>query len=243
MESRRRKPIAPFYATAIFWIAYGLLLPLYRPLHYALAAILSIILFVVIDMLCRSGGVIGEVKQSSANTNANTSTNTTQSADAAQNAELQQVLQDGQSALDELKHLDDLIADPGISADIVRLEQISQQIFKAVQEDPKRLPQIHRFMDYYLPTTIKLLKSYARMCTTGISGENIQKTLAKVESMMHTIIAAFEKQLDSLYGSEAMDVATDISVLESMLAQEGLTGEQLKADSDENENPDIRLEL
>lgn len=239
MESRRRKPIAPFYATAIFWIAYGLLLPLYRPLHYALAAILSIILFVAINMLCHSGGVIGEVKQASANT----STNTAQSADNAQNAELEQVLKDGQSALAELKHLDDLIADPGISADIVRLEQISQQIFKAVQEDPKRLPQIHRFMDYYLPTTIKLLKSYARMCTTGISGENIQKTLAKVESMMHTIVAAFEKQLDSLYGSEAMDVAADISVLESMLAQEGLTGEQLKADSDENENPDIRLEL
>ena len=95
---------------------------------------------------------------------------------------------------------------------------------------PEKLPQIRRFMDYYLPTTLKLLNAYDRMSGTGVSGENIDATLARVEGMMRTIVSAFEKQLDSLYGTEALDISTDITVLETMMAREGLTDRPLKAD-------------
>ena len=80
------------------------------------------------------------------------------------------------------------------------------------------------------------------MSATGVSGENIDTTLAKVEGMMRTIVAAFEKQLDSLYGADALDISTDITVLETMMAQEGLTGQEMKAETFPNDT-DIKLEL
>ena len=121
---------------------------------------------------------------------------------------------------------------------------IAGKIFEEVKQDPKKLPQIRKFMDYYLPTTLKLLNSYDRMSGAGVSGENIDATLARVEGIMRTIVAAFEKQLDSLYGAEALDISTDITVLETMMAREGLTEDPLKAEPSSKEDPpDIRLEL
>ena len=79
-------------------------------------------------------------------------------------------------------------------------------------------------MNYYLPTTLKLLNAYDRMDDTGISGDNISTTKQKVENMMDTIVKAYEKQLDALYGEEALDISTDITVMENLLAQEGLGG-------------------
>ena len=76
-------------------------------------------------------------------------------------------------------------------------------------------------MDYYLPTTLKLLNAYDRMGAQGVSGENIDATMQRVESMMGTIVTAFEKQLDMLFGSEAMDISADITVLENMMKREG----------------------
>ena len=96
-------------------------------------------------------------------------------------------------------------------------------------------------MDYYLPTTLKLLNAYDRASSTGISGENVDATKAKVEGMMRTLCAAFDKQLDALFGDEALDISTDITVLETMMAREGLAGEQLKAEPEDG--TDIRLEL
>ena len=81
------------------------------------------------------------------------------------------------------------------------------------------------------------------MSGAGVSGENIDTTLAKVEGMMRTIVSAFEKQLDALYGADALDISTDITVLENMMAREGLTEDPLKAESSPKEEPDIRLEL
>ena len=81
------------------------------------------------------------------------------------------------------------------------------------------------------------------MSGTGVSGENIDSPLAKVEGMMRTVVAAFEKQLDSLYGAEALDISTDITVLETMMAREGLTGNQMKAEPVAKDDTDIKLEL
>ena len=146
-------------------------------------------------------------------------------------------------ALQEMRRLDENIADAGISADIVQLEQISQKIFDFVRQDPKKLPQIRRFMDYYLPTTLKLLNAYDRASDAGISGANIDATIRKVEGMMRTIVAAFEKQLDSLYGSDALDISTDITVLETMLAREGLSDDPLKNQPSNEQDGTINLQL
>lgn len=234
METAARKPVAPLYAVAVLWLACGLLVPFYKPIHYVLTAVISVVVFLAVNAICKNGGVIGEAEKPKAEEKPKEET--------TGNAELDKMLKDGRMAIAEMKRLDDNIADPGISADIVRLEQISGKIFEEVKRDPKKLPKIRRFMDYYLPTTLKLLNSYDRMSGAGISGENIDTTLAKVEGMMRTIVAAFEKQLDSLYGADALDISTDITVLENMMAREGLTEQELKAETLPNDT-DIRLEL
>lgn len=233
METKARKSVAPFYAAAVVWVVYALLLPLYEPLHYVLVAVASLVVFLLVNALCRSGGVLGE--------EAAEPKKEEQEEKPTGNPELDKMVKDGRLAISEMKRLDENIADPGISADIVRLEQVSGKIFEEVRQHPEKLPQIRRFLDYYLPTTLKLLNAYDRMSGTGISGENIDTTLAKVEGMMRTIVAAFEKQLDSLYGAEAMDISTDITVLENMMAREGLTGEQLKAEPGSENGDSIKL--
>lgn len=225
MEAEKRKSTAPFYAVGVLWICWGALLPLYHPVHIAAAAVVSVVVFFLVSMLCRAGAV-GQTGQTG-----QTQTKETQpKEESTGNPELDKMRRDGRLAIAEMKRLDDNIADPGISADIVRLEQVSAKIFEEVGRSPDKLPQIRRFMDYYLPTTLKLLNAYDRMSGTGVSGENIDATLARVEGMMRTIVSAFEKQLDSLYGAEALDISTDITVLETMMAREGLTDQPLKAD-------------
>ena len=238
METTKRKSTAPFYAAAVVWLAYALVFPLYEPLHYALAAGAAILAFLAATALCRAdaaGEAAGaEEKKESVKEQISTG-----------NPELDRMIRDGALAIREMKRLDENIADPGISADIVRLEQVSAKIFEEVKAHPEKLPQIRRFLDYYLPSTLKLLNAYDRMSGTGVSGENIDTTLAKVEGMMRTITAAFEKQLDSLYGAEALDISTDITVLENMMAREGLTEDPLKAETKKTEEDGngIQLEL
>ena len=104
-------------------------------------------------------------------------------------------------------------------------------------------------MNYYLPTTLKLLNSYDRMSAQGVSGENISGTMNRVENMMETIVQAFEKQLDSLFGAEALDISTDITVLDNMMAREGLVEDAIhrtqtqEATEKEDLSGGIQLEL
>ena len=229
----KQKPVLPFYGVAALWIGYAFLFPLYLPGHFIFLAALSLAAFFLLNGLCRGGTApAAETAKEPEKQEKPASTG---------NPELDKMVKDGSLASAELKRLDENIADPGISADIVRLEQVSGKIFEEVKRDPKKLSQIQRFMDYYLPTTLKLLNAYDRASSTGISGENVDATKAKVEGMMRTIVSAFEKQLDALYGSEALDISTDITVLETMMAREGLAGEQLKAEPEDG--TDIRLEL
>jgi 5-bromo-4-chloroindolyl phosphate hydrolysis protein len=132
-----------------------------------------------------------------------------------------------------MRRLNDSIKDETISAQIDRLEQTAGKIIDTVVAQPSKLPQIRKFMNYYLPTTLKLLNAYDRMDSTGASGTNIDGTKGKIEDMLDTICKAFDKQLDSLYGEEALDISTDITVMEQMLAREGIgTTEQKSDDGD-----------
>lgn len=203
-----RKSTVPYYGAACVWAACAVLRGMYKPSHFVFAAALSVGAFFVLRIVCKDEEIEIDVPDPEP--------------EPTGNSELDKMISDGQKAIAELKRLDDAIADEKISADIRRLEAVSQKIFDQVKADPSRLPQTHSFMDYYLPTTIKLLDAYARMDSTGINGENIGGTKRRVENIMDTIVTAFERQLDSLFGSDAMDISTDIAVLETMLAREGL---------------------
>ncbi len=129
------------------------------------------------------------------------------------------------SILREIRKLNDDIPDEGVSRRIDEMELLTGKIFKAVQDKPEKEPQIKSFMSYYLPTTLKLLGSYAEFEKSGAQGDNITSAKAEIEQILDTLVDGFRKQLDKLYERDAMDIASDIDVLETMLRRDGLTGD------------------
>ena len=228
-----RRSVAPFYGVAAEWVVYALAFDLYRPTHFIFAAVLSAGVYLLLRAVCKDEEHEVEIPDPPKPQPASTG-----------NPELDKMIRDGALAVEEMKRLDENIEDEKISQAIRELERTSQAIFQQVREAPEKLPQIRKFMDYYLPTTLKLLNAYDRMSSVGVGGENIDGTKERVEAIMDTIVAAFDKQLDGLFGAEALDVSADITVLETMLAREGLAGDQMKAETTKNaDGTDIKLEL
>ena len=128
-----------------------------------------------------------------------------------------------QKILDELRRVNDAIPDEEMSDKISRLEAVSAKIFEQARTDPDKLPQMRKFMDYYLPTSLKLLNTYAELDRQGIEGDNITESKRRIELTMDTLVKAFEHQLDRLFASDALDVSTDIDVMQNMLRADGLT--------------------
>lgn len=217
-----KRSVLPIYAVAVVWLIFGLFLPFYRPLHYVAAVLVSLVVFLIAKALCpnRTFETPEPEKKAKAEPAQEKPASTG-------DPELDALIQERDRAVSEMHRLNDAIADPTISAQIDHLESTTKKIISYVVEHPKKLPQIRKFLNYYLPTTLKLLNAYDRMGATGVSGENIDGTMGKIESMMDTVVRAFDKQLDALFGDEALDISTDITVLENLLAQEGLAGEQL----------------
>lgn len=125
--------------------------------------------------------------------------------------------------LQQLRALNEAIPDDEMSDRISRLEAVSAKIFRQAEQNPDKLPQMRKFLDYYLPTSLKLLKTYAELDAQGIEGENISESKRRIEQAMGTLVSAFENQLDKLFQADALDISTDIDVMENMLRADGLT--------------------
>jgi len=133
-----------------------------------------------------------------------------------------------QDILDNLKRLNDQILDNAVSAKIDRISQLTDNIYEVVEQNPDRANEVRKFMNYYLPTTIKLLGSYAMLERQSYQGENILASRRNIEDILDTLVAAFEKQLDRLFAAEAVDISSDIKVLETMIAKDGLAQQAMQ---------------
>lgn len=138
--------------------------------------------------------------------------------------EVQEVIKEGEAYLEEIRSCNEAIPGVEISNKMYHLENVILRIFKRVEQHPELISDLHKFMDYYLPTTVKLLKAYEELDKQPVEGENIKTAKQEIENTLDTINEAFENLLDSFFRNTAWDVSTDISVLKTMLAQEGLTG-------------------
>lgn len=138
-------------------------------------------------------------------------------------AQVQEVLDRGDAFLVQIRQCNDAIPGEEISEKIYRIERIVERIFDRAEEHPEIVPDLKKLMDYYLPMTVKLLKAYADMDAQPIQGETIQNSKREIEATLDTLNFAFEKLLDDLFVETAIDVSSDISVLHTLLAQEGLT--------------------
>ena len=142
--------------------------------------------------------------------------------------EIQKIIQAGDEYVRRIKEANDAIPGEEISAKISRMELLVDRIFDRVEQNPDCVNDIRRMIDYYLPMTMKLLEAYQELDAQPVQGENIISSKQEIEKTLDTLNVAFEKLLDSMFQDTAWDVSSDISVLHTMLAQEGLTEDGLK---------------
>lgn len=151
----------------------------------------------------------------------------TQSSTKADPAHMK-IIADGKDYIRQIRRANDLIPGEEISLKLDRLEDVTNRIFTYIEVHPEQVPEIEKFLKYYLPTVVKLLDAYIQFDQQPIQGDNITTGKKEIEKTIDTINIAFERLLDSLFEAAAMDVSTDISVLQTLLAQEGLTGKDFQ---------------
>lgn len=215
MRNRRKKSPAPIYTFAVVWLLLSLILPLYRLAWLIVVLLISLLAArlarAIVDLRARRHP---EPEPEPA---------PQPKPEPVYPPEVQAVVDEGKRAQAEMGRLYASIRDPGVKSRITELMRISDKIVEDAIHDPHDVPQIRKFFDYYLPTTIKLLNAYDRMSDQGVSGENITGTMQSIETMLDTAIDAFRRQLDSLFADQALDIETDIDVMNTMLRREGLT--------------------
>lgn len=220
MRAVREKSSVPFYTAGMVWVLYALLLPLYTWYQFLFAAAAAAVLGWLSSKVFRGKVTfvpLDPEPQRPEGPGVRTG-----------DPEVDRMITEGYDYLRQLRIANDVIEDETLSAQMDRMEETCGKIFDFVAENPKKAGQIRRFMQYYLPVTLKLLNSYYKLSRQGIAGENISTTMFHIEGMMHTIMTAFDKQLDALFQDEALDISTDITVLEGMLRQEGLLDDEKK---------------
>lgn len=237
MKTHKKVSVIPIYLVGLVWLMYAIVFPLHAPAHYILCAGISLLAFIIGKAIFPDK--VYQTREDKEAT-AQEEEKKAQQAKASKDPQVAALEKERDRAISEMRRLNDAIQDEKISAQIDHLEEVTGKILDQVIQQPKKQPQIRRFLNYYLPTTLKLLNAYDRMDAVGVSGSNIDTTKEKVEKMLDTVCRAFDKQLDALFGEEALDISTDITVMENLLAQEGLTGMTMEEEKDKQ---NINLEL
>ncbi len=160
------------------------------------------------------------------------------SKDSVSENELNAMISEGMDCIHRLRELNDHIEGEVISDKLSRLEDLLTEIFDSVREHPEQMHRMHKLMDYYLPTTLKLVEAYEEFDGISVPGEEVVQAKAEIEKTLDTINEAFAELLNNLFQDAVFDATTDAQVLKSMLAREGLTKEMELSGGEE-----MRMEL
>ena len=163
----KKRSVLPVYFVGLTWLVWAwiLCLPLYRPAHYVMAALASLIAYYVGKMIFPDRGY--EAQDAAQDVPRPEPRPKAEKPKSTGDPEIDALLAERDRAVGEMRRLNDSILDPKISAQIDRLEDTTGKIIDTVAASPSKLPQIRKFMNYYLPTTLKLLNAYDRMDSTG----------------------------------------------------------------------------
>lgn len=234
-RNKRRRSVGFIYGFAVTWLVMAAFLPMYR-LWAVITALCASIL--VSSVIASASGKKAQAEEEKAATEQREKekqeTEKAAAAGTSYSPEVSAILAEGNRALSEMGRLYMSIKDPEVRGKINEIMRITDKIAQDAISDPSDIPQIKKFMNYYLPTTIKLLNAYDRMSAQGIEGENLDKSMKSINDMLDTAIEAYKKRLDSLFANQALDIETDIQVMNTMLAREGLSGGkdfEVKADA------------
>lgn len=234
-RNKRRRSVGFIYGFAVTWLVMAAFLPMYK-LWAVITALCASIL--VSSVIASASGKKAQAEEEKAaaeqREKEKQETEKAAAAGTSYSPEVSAILAEGNRALSEMGRLYMSIEDPEVRGKINEIMRITDKIAQDAISDPSDIPQIKKFMNYYLPTTIKLLNAYDRMSAQGIEGENLDKSMKSINDMLDTAIEAYKKRLDSLFANQALDIETDIQVMNTMLAREGLSGGkdfEVKADA------------
>lgn len=206
MQAVTEKSTLPILAIGGVWLIWALLFPLYSLKHYLLCAAVSALIYLLLR------GIVPDKVRYEPIPQVSTGDET---ADA--------LLKQGRETLAQISQTADTLQNTAVRQKIEGLEGTCQRILEHLQAHPRASSGLRRFLNYYLPTLQKLTASYALMERQGVEGENISGSMERIEALLDTLDGAFRKQLDALFSDTALDVDSDITVMEQLMAQEGLT--------------------
>ena len=196
-------------------VLFSLIFKLYRWQHYLIAAGVALLAGRIVYIMAQG---LDTSKQAPAQ----------QPIPKTGNSAVDTLVDKGQEMMAQIRRENDLIPDAELSSQMDQLEDVANRIFRTVAEKPDKAPQIRRFMDYYMPTTLKMLEGYRKMDERQVKGQEAQATRAQIREAMSTVLKAFDKQLNALYQDDMLDLSTDIDVMETMLRQDGLIDSGMK---------------
>ena len=200
----RRKSVLPWYFAGLVWLVGALALPIYQLWALAVVAVLSVVGFVAARRVCPDVVTRKEVSFMTGKEDAD------------------QMLALIDQKRRELHELNVRIEDAPLSAAMDRMEKACLGILDEVEQHPEKAAQVRRFANYYVQDAVKILTLYAELEEKGVQGENAAGVRAEVAQNAQTIATAFENQLDSLFARDALDISTDLEVLNGMLKGQGL---------------------
>lgn len=206
MKTKKIKSAIPVYGAAAVWLLLGIVCPrmLLKLWFIVLCAALSMGVYAVLSLVFKGRTI--EVREEA----------------KSGDRDVDVLINDGRKLLDSLNHANLSIGNADISAKLDRMTAAGEEIFKLLERDTRQLNAVRRFMNYYLPTTDKLIQSYRLMLASRARGENMRSAMLSIENSLGMIADAFEKQLDNLHSDRTLDIETDIDVLETMMASDGL---------------------
>lgn len=229
---KKQRSVVPVYLIAVVWFIGGFFFRVHRPLGFAVLVAISAAVFLIARQIWRDRTIVvtkpdPEPKQKAEPKAEPEPTAAKVEPERPEDPEIAALRQDRDRAVGEMRRLNDSIEDPTLSRQIDHIEATTGKIFTYVMAHPDQKSQIRRFLNYYLPTTLKLLNAYDRLDEAGISGINIDGAKGKISEVMAAIVSAFDRQLDALYQGEVMDINAEIKVLQSLLTGDGLADDQM----------------
>ncbi len=213
IKSVHKPSVLPIYTIAAVWLVYTLATGLHRLLDVAICAALSIGGYFLMRTFFPGTTVQVEVPEPEPEPDTG-------------DQELDAIIRSGRESIAAIRRLNDQIPDQDISDNLAALEDLTRKIFAQLESDKQHVKRCRQFLNYYLPTTIKLLERYVELQNQGLDSGNVREAMGRIAGMLYTIRQAFERQLDSLFAQDVVDINAEITVMEQMLQAQGLQDTQ-----------------
>lgn len=195
----------PIWAAAAVWLLAALILPMYNPLHLLIVAGISVGAALLVKKVVPKETKLVEIPVNTGNRDLDETVRSINEAAAALNSVTCRIA-----------------AKPEMARRLENIVKTAEKIRDALIASPDDLPKVRRFLNYYLPTTQKLADKYALLAEQETDSQNIRETALSIEGALVQIDESFIRQLDALFADDALDVSTDISVLQTLLARDNL---------------------